>query len=218
MPEARYGLASVHSETYGSMLWACLDHHATRIGFALPENRLPVSGDVTQDHILQEAKEGLKPFSLDFKTVDWWTVYSIGRRLAEKYRKRERIFIAGDAAHTHSSGAAQGLNTGLHDAINLAWKIAGTNKGQLSDCVLDSYNKERRAIAEQLIAQDKIISLLTEGKIPEEMEKDPEKDAHRFLFRFHAKHSAFNTGLNIFLPGRWPYGCGLYSGFDGQSW
>ena len=200
MPEARYGLTSIVSATYGSMFWACLDHHATRIGFALPEDRLPVGREITQDHIIQEAKEALKPFSLDFKTVDWWTVYSIGQRLAENYRVRERIFIAGDAAHTHSSGAAQGLNTGLHDAINLAWKIAGTIKGQFSDCVLGSYNKERRAIAEQLIAQDKIISLLTEGKIPEEMEKDPEKDAHKLLFRFFAKNQAFNAGLDISYP------------------
>ena len=103
---------------------------------------------------------------------------------------RERFFI-GDAAHTHSSDAAQGLNTGLHDAINLAWKFSGTIKGQIGGCVLDWYDRERREMAENIIAQDKILSLLTEGKIPEEMENDQDilvqRPGTRILMRIYSQ-------------------------------
>lgn len=100
------------------------------MGFALPEKLWEELGaNITQDDIIQEAQRALHPFTLDFKTVDWWTVYSVGQRLAANYRVHDRVFIAGDAGHTHSSGVAQGMNTGLHDEVNLSWKLAGHING-----------------------------------------------------------------------------------------
>ena len=200
MPEARYGLTSVQSASHGAVLWACLDHDATRVGFALPKERWAAGENISQDDVIQEAQQALKPFSLGFKTVDWWTVYSIGQRLAANYRVQERIFLVGDAAHTYSSGSAQGMNVGLQDAVNLAWKVAGKVKGKYLDLVLDTYNAERRAIAEQVIAQDKIVSSLTEGKIPQELHHDPEKDSHKLLFKHYVKSQALNSGLGIIYP------------------
>ena len=107
MPQARFGLSSIQSPTHGSVMFLCLDHGATRIGFRLPENLCETAYAMTQEDIIQEAQRALKPFTLKFNTVDWWTIYSIGQRLAANYRSREHILLAGDAAHTHSNSHAQ---------------------------------------------------------------------------------------------------------------
>ena len=198
MPKARNGICGIESPSHGSVLWACLDHGATRVGFALPEKLWEeIGANISRDDVIKEAQKALRPFTLEFKTVDWWTVYSVGQRLASHYRKNDRIFLAGDAAHTHSSGAAQGLNTGLHDAVNLSWKLAGRLDGWLSEDALDTYSAERRPIAHRIIEQDKIISVLTGGEIPEQLKGEVDKDAHELLTETYKKNSSLNTGLGI---------------------
>ncbi|RYE12680.1 MAG: 3-hydroxybenzoate 4-monooxygenase, partial [Sphingobacteriaceae bacterium] len=95
------------------------------------------------------------PFKIEFVSVDWWTLYSIGQRVAQTFQYKDRILLAGDAAHTHSSGAAQGMNTGVHDAVNLAWKLAGVLKRHYEPEILQTYSSERRAVASHLIELDK---------------------------------------------------------------
>ena len=201
MPEARRGICGLESPSHGSILWACLDHGATRIGFALPEAVWDRHGPkMTEDDVISEAQKALEPFTLQFNTVDWWTIYSVGQRLAQHYRTNERIFLAGDAAHTHSSGGAQGMNTGLHDAVNLSWKLAGRINGWLADPVVDSYESERRPIAEKIIDQDKIIAVLTGGKIPDQFKDDADADPHQLLTATYKENAALNTGLGIEYP------------------
>ena len=201
MPEARKGICGITSQSHGSILWACLDHGVTRVGFALPEKLWDeIGADISKEDVIREAQKALQPFTLEFKTVDWWTVYSVGQRLAADYRKDKRVFIAGDAAHTHSSGAAQGMNTGLHDAVNLSWKLAGCINGWLSEEVLDTYAAERRPIAQRIIDQDKIISVATGGEIPEQFKDTPGVDAHSILTETYKKNASLNTGLGIVYP------------------
>lgn len=201
MPEARRGICGLQSESHGSILWACLDHGATRVGFALPEKLWEGLGaNITREDVVREAMEALRPFTLEFKTVEWWTVYSVGQRLAGSYRAKDRVFIAGDAAHTHSSGAAQGMNTGLHDAVNLSWKLAGCVNGWLPDEVLDTYDVERRPVAQKIIEQDKIISVLTGGEIPSQYMNDRDADPHRILTETYKANAPLNTGLGITYP------------------
>lgn len=201
MPEARRGICGIESKSHGSILWACLDHGVTRVGFALPEKLWEELGSsITKEDVIREATKALHPFTLEFKTVDWWTVYSVGQRLAANYFLSDRVFIAGDAAHTHSSGAAQGMNTGLHDAVNLSWKLAGYLNGWLTNEVLDTYEAERRPIAKQIIDQDKIISVLTGGEIPDAYKDEPDADPHRLLTETYKKNAALNTGLGIRYP------------------
>lgn len=201
MPEARRGICGIESRSHGSVLWACLDHGVTRVGFALPEKLWEeIGANITREDVVREAQKALQPFTLEFKTVDWWTVYSVGQRLASQYRKNDRIFLAGDAAHTHSSGAAQGMNTGLHDAVNLSWKLAGRINGWLSENILDTYAAERRPIAQRIIDQDKIISVLTGGEIPEQLRGDSDADAHELLTETYKKNVSLNTGLGIIYP------------------
>lgn len=201
MPEARRGICGIQSPSHGSILWACLDHGATRVGFALPEELWERLGaDITKEDVITEAQKALQPFTLKFKSVDWWTVYSVGQRLAGHYRMKDRIFLAGDAAHTHSSGAAQGMNTGLHDAVNLSWKLAGHIQGWLAESVLDSYDAERRPIAKMIIDQDKLVSVLIGGEIPEAFKDKPNIDPHELLTATYKENSTLNTGLGIHYP------------------
>lgn len=182
MPEARTGNVGVESASHGSVLWACLDHGRTRVGFAYPRKLWEHKGaQITQEDVIREAKLALRPFTLEFVTVDWWTAYSIGQRLASTYRAGSRVLIAGDAAHTHSSAAAQGMNTGIHDAVNLSWKLAGHVKGWFTEQVLDSYTTERRSIASKIIEQDSIVALLTAGETPEQYKDDPDFDGSKEL-------------------------------------
>jgi 2-polyprenyl-6-methoxyphenol hydroxylase-like FAD-dependent oxidoreductase len=94
----------------------------------------------------QEAGAGLT-----FKECSWFSTYRIHHRAAEKFRDR-RCFLLGDAAHVHSPMGAQGMNTGLQDAYNLAWKLALVVKGRAGAALLDSYEQERIPVAQRLLS------------------------------------------------------------------
>jgi 2-polyprenyl-6-methoxyphenol hydroxylase-like FAD-dependent oxidoreductase len=83
--------------------------------------------------------------------VNWFSTYHVHHRLAEHFRKG-RAFLVGDAAHIHSPAGGQGMNTGIGDAINLAWKLAAVLRGRASDGLLDSYEAERIGFARRLVA------------------------------------------------------------------
>lgn len=107
--------------------------------------------------------------------------------------------MAGDAGHTHSSGAAQGMNTGVHDAVNLAWKLAGVVKGWYTKDVLQTYDTERRAAAQQLIELDKALSATISGRIPE-THKGLYADANELFTKIFDDTIQFNIGLGIYYP------------------
>jgi hypothetical protein len=88
--------------------------------------------------------------SLSLKTCTWFSTYRIHHRAAARFRDR-RCFLLGDAAHIHSPVGAQGMNTGLQDAYNLAWKLALVAKGQADMALLDSYEEERVPVARRLL-------------------------------------------------------------------
>jgi len=88
---------------------------------------------------------------LNFKACSWFSTYRIAHRAAEKFRDK-RCFLLGDAAHIHSPMGGQGMNTGLQDAYNLAWKLALVMKGQASEKLLDSYEAERLPVARRLLS------------------------------------------------------------------
>ena len=85
-----------------------------------------------------------------FKACTWFSTYRISHRSAERFRDR-RCFLLGDAAHIHSPVGAQGMNTGLQDAYNLAWKLALVASGRADPALLDSYEDERIPIARRLL-------------------------------------------------------------------
>jgi hypothetical protein len=87
---------------------------------------------------------------LSFKSYSWFSTYRIHHRRASRFRDR-RCFLLGDAAHIHSPIGAQGMNTGLQDAYNLAWKLALVVKDQAEVALLDSYEEERIPVARRLL-------------------------------------------------------------------
>jgi hypothetical protein len=89
--------------------------------------------------------------NLTFKGCNWFSTYRIHHRAAERFRDR-RCFLLGDAAHVHSPMGAQGMNTGLQDAYNLAWKLALVIKGRADAALLDTYEQERIPVAQRLLA------------------------------------------------------------------
>jgi 2-polyprenyl-6-methoxyphenol hydroxylase-like FAD-dependent oxidoreductase len=83
--------------------------------------------------------------------VNWFSTYRVHHRVADHFRSG-RAFLLGDAAHIHSPAGGQGMNTGIGDAINLAWKLAAVVHGEASDSLLDSYEAERIGFARRLVA------------------------------------------------------------------
>lgn len=98
---------------------------------------------------------------VNFSDTTWFSVYRLHHRCIENFRKG-RIFFAGDAAHVHSPAGGQGMNTGLQDAYNLAWKLAMVVNGHAGEKLLDTYNQERLPFAQSLIrSTDKAFSMAT---------------------------------------------------------
>lgn len=199
MPESRIGFGAIESATHGNVLWVALDHGRSRIGFALPKTLYEKYGDsIPEEVVKQEAIKAMAPFKIEFVSIDWWTLYSIGQRVAETFQHRDRVLLAGDAAHTHSSGAAQGMNTGVHDAVNLAWKLGGVLRGWYNPQVLETYSPERRAIAQHLIELDKTISTLISGQIPESYTGNARNgDANLVLLDVIESSTQFTIGLGV---------------------
>src|SRR5215510_12767511 len=88
--------------------------------------------------------------ALAFPECSWFSTYRIYHRAAERFRDR-RCFLLGDAAHIHSPAGAQGMNTGLQDAYNLAWKLALVVQGRADAALLDTYEQERIPVARRLL-------------------------------------------------------------------
>jgi 2-polyprenyl-6-methoxyphenol hydroxylase-like FAD-dependent oxidoreductase len=89
--------------------------------------------------------------SIDVKRVNWFSTYRVHHRVAAHFSKG-RAFLLGDAAHIHSPVGGQGMNTGIGDAVNLAWKLAAVVRGRADESLLDSYEPERIAFARRLVA------------------------------------------------------------------
>jgi 2-polyprenyl-6-methoxyphenol hydroxylase-like FAD-dependent oxidoreductase len=93
----------------------------------------------------------LQHLQMKIERVNWFSTYRVHHRVAERFR-RGRVFLVGDAAHIHSPVGGQGMNTGIGDAVNLAWKLAAVLRDRASPALLDSYEPERIRFAERLVA------------------------------------------------------------------
>lgn len=122
--------------------------------------------------------------------------FSIKQCVAGQFFINDRVLLAGDACHTHSSGAAQGMNTGIHDAVNVSWKLAGVLKGWYGPQALQTYNDERRATAQRLIALDQEFAALISGNIPDKY-KGASIDANELFKKLFGETIQFTIGLGI---------------------
>lgn len=110
----------------------------------------------------------IEKLKLIVSKVNWFSTYHVHHRVTDNFRKG-RAFLLGDAAHIHSPVGGQGMNTGIGDAINLAWKLKAVLDGRANDALLDSYEAERRPFAKRLVnTTDRAFTLVTaEGRFAE---------------------------------------------------
>ncbi len=124
-------------------------------------NERVAARNITIEQLKAAAQRIFHPYRLDIKEVAWWSVYEIGQRLCARFDDVEshdtlpRVFIAGDACHTHSPKAGQGMNVSMQDAFNLGWKLAAVLQGQCPPSLLHTYSAERQAVAKELIDFDR---------------------------------------------------------------
>ena len=120
-----------------------------RVIGTFPESKNEEQGEVVYEEIEREIKEQAK-LKLEMSDVRWFSLYKVHSRRVNKFSEG-RCFLAGDSAHIHSPAGAQGMNTGIGDAYNLAWKLALVVKGIAGQELLDTYNEERLANAQRLL-------------------------------------------------------------------
>jgi phenol 2-monooxygenase len=151
----------------------------------------------TINQVISKANEILHPYRLDVKDVAWNSVYEVGHRLTDRFDdvlpeergiRSPRVFIAGDACHTHSAKAGQGMNVSLQDGLNLGWKLGHVLEGRSPESLLSTYSSERQVVAKNLIDFDKEWSSLMAAK-PEDL-PDPS-----YLEDFYVRTAEFPAGF-----------------------
>lgn len=147
------------------------------------------------DEIIVRANRILQPYSLDVRHVAWHSVYEVAHRLADKFDDADsnptgtpRVFITGDACHTHSAKAGQGMNVSLQDGFNIAWKLGHVLDGRSPAALLTTYSAERQVIAKELIDFDRKWSTLMATK-PEDLANPSEVE------EFYLKTFEFPAGF-----------------------
>jgi phenol 2-monooxygenase len=151
----------------------------------------------TIEQIIAKANQILSPYSLDVKNVAWHSVYEVAHRLTDKFddvpeevakTQVPRVFIAGDACHTHSAKAGQGMNVSMQDGYNIAWKLGHVLDGRAPASLLATYSSERQVIAKNLIEFDKRWSALMAAR-QDELEDPTELES------FYVKTFEFPAGF-----------------------
>lgn len=153
--------------------------------------------DTPIEQIIDRANAIYHPYRIDVKKVAWHSVYEVGHRLTDHFddvdtedrgRCTPRVFITGDACHTHSAKAGQGMNVSMQDGFNIAWKLGQVLSGRAPEALLDTYSAERQEIAKNLIDFDKEWSTLM--ATPAEDLPSPE-----YLEEFYVKTAEFPAGF-----------------------
>ena len=159
---------------------------------------------VTPEKLTEVANRILHPYSLELKDVGWWSVYEIGQRLCDKFddvpaeetaTRLPRVFIAGDACHTHSAKAGQGMNVSMADAWNLGWKLAAVLRGGARPELLHTYSEERQAVAEQLIDFDREFSRRFTARSAGSGDADRERVDPEEFQRYFTAQGRFTAGV-----------------------
>jgi phenol 2-monooxygenase len=127
----------------------------------LKEGEKAASKKFTQENMIAAANRIIKPYAIDVKEVVWWSIYDIGHSLTDKFddvpagsNRAPRVFTAGDACHTHSPKAGQGMNVSMQDTFNLGWKLVHVLQGRADPSLLRSYSQERLTEAKRLVETD----------------------------------------------------------------
>ncbi|KAJ7140287.1 FAD binding domain-containing protein [Mycena crocata] len=146
--------------------------------------------------LLEVARKSFYPYV--FQTpdeFDWWTIYIIGQRVASRFSVNERVIIAGDACHTHSPKAGQGMNASMNDTHNLVWKLVYVLRGWAGLSLLKTYELERRKYAQDLIEFDVKFAELFSGKPRSEINENGV--SHEDFLKAFQTFGGFTSGIGI---------------------
>jgi phenol 2-monooxygenase (NADPH) len=159
---------------------------------------------VTPEKMAAVANRILHPYTLELKDVGWSSVYAIGQRLCDKFddvpanetaTRLPRVFIAGDACHTHSAKAGQGMNVSMADAWNLGWKLGAVLRGTARPELLHTYSGERQVIAQELIDFDREFARMFSAPPKESGDAEgPGVDPEEFQ-RYFVQQGRFTAGV-----------------------
>jgi phenol 2-monooxygenase len=158
---------------------------------------------VTPEKLAAVANRILAPYTIDVKDVGWWSVYDIGQRLCDKFddvpadevdSRLPRVFIAGDACHTHSAKAGQGMNVSMADAWNLGWKLGAVLSGTARPELLHTYSAERQVIAQELIDFDREFAAMFSAAPKDGGEEGEGVDPAEFQ-RYFVQQGRFTAGV-----------------------
>ncbi|GHH79383.1 FAD-binding monooxygenase [Promicromonospora soli] len=149
------------------------------------------------EDVIARANRIIHPYTLDVKDVPWHSVYEVGHRVTDGFddvahdhtgTRTPRVFLTGDACHTHSAKAGQGMNVSMQDGWNIAWKLAHVLTGRAPEALLATYSAERQVIAQNLISFDREWSRLM--STPPEDLPDP-----TYLEDFYVQTAEFLFGF-----------------------
>ncbi|NMF32276.1 3-hydroxybenzoate 4-monooxygenase [Corynebacterium ammoniagenes] len=161
--------------------------------------------------VIDTANEIMAPYTVDVKNVVWNSIYEVGHRVADHFDDRvsdkttgeyPRVFIAGDACHTHSAKAGQGMNVSMQDGFNLGWKLGHVASGNSPEELLQTYAEEREDIAYKLIEFDKNWSSLMAKPSSEMGSAQDLEDFYRANSEFNAGYMTHYEPSTITMDGR----------------
>ncbi|KAF2455021.1 phenol hydroxylase [Lineolata rhizophorae] len=192
---------AIHSADSGSVMVIPRENKLVRLYIQLKEIVPDASGradrsKITPETILKAAQKTLSPYKLDYEYCDWWTAYQIGQRVGTNFDAHQRVFLAGDAVHTHSPKAGQGMNVSMQDAYNLGWKVGLAALNRIPRAALKTYQSERRRVAQDLIAFDHKFSRLFSGRPAKDVMDEAGVSMAEFKDVF-VTGSLFATGLSV---------------------
>ncbi len=201
----------VQSAAYGSLLIIPREGgYLTRIYIELDEleeGERIADRNITVDHVIEAAGRVLRPYTLDVKEVAWWSVYEIGQRLCDKFddvgeddagSRAPHVFIVGDACHTHSPKAGQGMNVAIRDSFDLGWKLVNVLLGRSTPAILHTYSTERWGVAKELIDFDRVWAEMM-SKPPRSATEPDGVDPEEFQ-RYFVRQGRYTAGTTIQYP------------------
>jgi phenol 2-monooxygenase (NADPH) len=200
--------AAIHSADHGSALIIPREGgYLVRLYIELDElaeNERVADRSLTVERLIAAAQRILHPYTLEVKEVAWWSIYEIGQRLCDSFddlpegaleHRVPHVFIAGDACHTHSPKAGQGMNVSVQDSFNLGWKLASVLLRRCDPKLLRTYSTERRAVARELIDFDREFARMFSAA-----PKDADDPAGRGVDpgefqKYFIRHAGFTAGI-----------------------
>ena len=170
----------------------------------LGEDERVANRNITLDKLIASAQRIFHPYTLDVKEVPWWSVYEIGQRICDSYddvpapdrgARLPSVFIAGDACHTHSPKAGQGMNFSMQDTFNLGWKLAAVLRKQCDPQLLHTYTAERQSVGQELIDFDREWSKMISDRPRQDGGEAGSGVDPKAFQKYFEQHGRFTAGM-----------------------